>query len=483
MKWLRRLSIYFKINGIILVMLLLISLFMGFIMTKTATHLIEDQMEKRGAELASYLGVLSSNDILLDDHYALFDRVNKTKQNTDDVRYIIISDSAGRVLAHTFENSLPKGLPAGVTMQPPVLLSSDTNSAISSYQVTKYNSNEGLIREIVMPIENGAIGYVRVGMSEKGTEQIMNKRMKDFIVLIFLVGVFAAAGATYLAFVIISPLRSLTQAAEQIRRGNFQVYADIPHQDEVGQLSKVFNDMAQSLREKQLENNRLLEDLRTKEVLRAELIKKLFSVQEEERKRLSRELHDETGQLLASLLAYMKLLLSKLVEEEQKQVLFAARNVAMDALGGLRKIAVELRPPVLDDLGLPAAMKRYIQTFSEQQGLAVHFSVLEDNVVIGSEVSLALYRILQESLTNIAKHAQASQVYVTLDVSENQVTMVIKDDGLGIGTRTVQSAYYKNRVGIYGMRERAEMLGGSLSIESGKEGGTTVVVILPKFLG
>ncbi|HWR43062.1 ATP-binding protein [Sporomusa sp.] len=483
MKWLRRLSIYYKINGIILAMLLLISLVMGIIMTKTATHLIEDQMEKRGAELASYIGVLSSNDILLDDHYALFDRVNKTKQNTDDVRYIIITNSAGHVLAHTFDNSLPKGLPVTVTMQPPSLSASNTNLANSTYQVTKYNSNEGLIREIVMPIENGAIGYVRVGMSEKGTEQMMNKRMKDFIVLIFLVGVLAAAGATYLAYVIISPLRGLTQAAEQIRRGNFQVYADIPHEDEVGQLSKVFNDMAQSLREKQLENNRLLEELRTKEALRAGLIKKLFSVQEEERKRLSRELHDETGQLLASLLAYMKLLLSKLVNDEQKEVLLAARNVAMDALGGLRKIAVELRPPVLDDLGLPAAMKKYIQTFSEQQGLPVHFSVQEDNVDMGSEVSSALYRILQESLTNIAKHAQASSVYITLSVNDKRVEMVIKDDGLGIGTGTVQTAYYKNRVGIYGMRERAEMLGGSLSIESGKAGGTTVVVTLPKFLG
>jgi signal transduction histidine kinase len=154
----------------------------------------------------------------------------------------------------------------------------------------------------------------------------------------------------------------------------------------------------------------------------------------------------------------------------------------MDALGGLRKIAVELRPPVLDDLGLPAAMNKYIQTFSEQQDLAVHFSMLKSDVEIGSEASLALYRILQESLTNIAKHAQASSVYVTLDVSEKLVEMVIKDDGLGIGTGTVQTAYYKNRVGIYGMRERAEMLGGSLSIESGNEGGTTVIVTLPKFL-
>ncbi|MDF2570995.1 MAG: integral rane sensor signal transduction histidine kinase, partial [Sporomusa sp.] len=138
MKWLKRLSIYYKINGIILVMLLLISLVMGFIMTKTATRLIEDQMEKRGAELASYLGVLSSNDILLDDHYALFDRVNKTKQNTDDVRYIIINDSAGRVLAHTFDSGLPKGLPVSVTIQPPSLSAGDTNDKRINYQVTQY---------------------------------------------------------------------------------------------------------------------------------------------------------------------------------------------------------------------------------------------------------------------------------------------------------------------------------------------------------
>lgn len=482
MRWLKHVSIYYKINGIILAMLLLISLVMGIIMIRTASHLVEDQMEKRGAELASYIGVLSSNDILLDDHYALFDRVNKTKQNTDDVRYIIITDSAGRILAHTFNNSLPKGLPSKVILQSPGL-DVGADSVNSSYKVTKYSTNEGLIREIIMPIESGTIGYVRVGMSEKGTEQMMNKRMNDFIVLILIVCILAAAGATYLAFVIISPLRSLTQAAEQIRWGNFQVHADISHQDEVGQLTKVFNDMAQSLREKQLENNQLLEELRAKEALRADLIKKLFSVQEEERKRLSRELHDETGQLLASLLAYMKLLLSKLNDDEQKTVLLAARNVAIDALGGLRKIAVELRPPVLDDLGLPAAMKKYMQTFCDQQGLEVRFSIPEGHLEIGSEVSLALYRILQESLTNIAKHAKAAHVFVALSSGDKHIEMVIKDDGLGIGASALQTAYYKNRLGIYGMRERAEMLGGSLTVESGSQQGTTIVVTLPKFLG
>jgi signal transduction histidine kinase len=223
-----------------------------------------------------------------------------------------------------------------------------------------------------------------------------------------------------------------------------------------------------------------VEELRAKEGLRAELIKKMFTVQEEERKRISRELHDETGQLLASLLAYMKLLLSKLTDEHQKQLLQRSRDVAIDALGSLRRIAVELRPPVLDDLGLATAMNRYIQNFSEQQDITIHFSAPEGKFELGNEVSLALYRIFQESLTNIAKHAKATNVYISLILVGEAIKLIIQDDGVGIDTDIVTS-YRNNRLGIYGMSERAELLGGSLQLESGS-GGTTISVTLPSHL-
>lgn len=482
MKWFRHLSIYYKFNTIIVSMLVL-NLIMGAVMIQTASNLIEDQMEKRGAELASYICALSSNDILLDDRYALSDRINKTKRNTDDVRYIIVTDSAGRILAHTFDDQFPSGLP--------VLLVKNSNSVQTvelpgsgRYRVDKYDSNEGLIREVVWPVENGDIGYIRVGLSERQTEQVLNRRVNDFIIAILLLSLLSAVGATYMAFVMVRPLRSLTQAAEQIGHGNFAVKAVVVSQDEVGKLALVFNDMVRKLQEKQVENIRLVEELKLKEALRADLIRKLFVIQEDERKHLSRELHDETGQLLASLLAYMKLLLSKLKEEAQKDLLQKARDVAIHALGSLRKIAVDLRPPVLDDLGLAAAMLKYIQTFSEQQGIRVHVEMPEGKTDLGSEISLALYRILQESLTNIARHADAENVYISLLDSSEEISLIIKDDGIGICNAAEQETKrQKNGLGIYGMTERAELLGGTMKLESIYGTGTTVYVTLPKKLG
>lgn len=479
--WFRSLSIYYKINGFIISMILLLSFIMSMIMMETTSRLLDQQIEKRGAEVGSYIAALSQNDILLDDHYALYDRINKTKNNTEDVRYVLISDTAGRVLAHTFPDGLPEGLPLQRSLPTLPEASPEYMPPLpdETYQVVRLNSNEGPIREIVVPIENGNIGYVHVGMSEKSTQMLLRRKIDDFFILTLLFCLLSVAAATYLAHIITSPVSKLVRAAEQIRQGNLSVQTDATAPDEIGHLSAVFNEMAASLQQKETENNRLLSELRAKEAMRAVLMSKLFTIQEEERQRLSRELHDETGQSLASLLAYMKLLMSKLEDEQQKELLSGARDVAINVLEGLRKMAVELRPPVLDDLGITAAMAKYINNFSKQQELPVSFTAPDDKIIVSNEVSLALYRILQESLTNIAKHAAATAVWITLTVEAKVVTLTIRDNGKGIRPGALEDARKHNRLGLYGMQERAELIGGSLTFHSGTTEGTTIIVLLP----
>lgn len=480
MKWLQQLSIYYKINGIIIGMLLLLSIIIGVIMIKTTARLLDQQIEQRGAEVGTYIAALSSNDILLDDHYALFDRITKTKNNREDVRYILVTDPAGGILANTFAGDLPQGLPLSLptkAVDSSFLYGSSEDH--HEYLVMKMNSNEGPLREIIIPIENGAIGFVRVGMSENNTQQLLKHKVAEFFITTFLVCLLAAIGATYLAYVIIYPLHSLTSAAKQIQLGNLSVQAKVNSEDEVGHVATVFNEMVNSLQEKEFENNRLLKELRAKEALRAILMNKLFTIQEEERKRLSRELHDETSQSLASLLAYMKVLLSKLTDDKQKELLLGARDVAINVLGGLRKMAVELRPPVLDDLGIAAAMAKYITHFSAQQHLPVSFSAPDDKLIIGNELSLALYRILQESLTNISKHASATEVNITLTKNPTTITLLITDNGLGLRPGELESARQNNRLGVYGMKERVELLGGIFNFHSLSGQGTTITVTLP----
>lgn len=480
MRWLRQLSIYYKINGIIIGMLLLLSLVIGIIMIKTTSKLLEQQIEQRGVEVGTYIAALSSNDILLDDHYALFDRINKTKNNREDVRYILITDSVGGIIANTFAGNLPKGLPMTSPNKSDGSLPLDNTSKNNGeYHVIKMNSNEGPLREIVVPIENGAIGFVRVGMSENSTQQLLNKKLDEFFITTFLICLLAVFGATHLAYVIIYPLRSLTNATKQIQLGNFSVQAEVKGGDEVGHLTTVFNEMVSSLQEKDFENKHLLKELREKEAMRTILMNKLFTIQEEERKRISRELHDETSQSLASLLAYMKVLLSKLTDDNQKELLLGARDVAINVLDGLRKMAVELRPPVLDDLGIIAAIGKYINHFSTQHNIPIYFSPPDDKLMIGNDISLALYRILQESLTNIYKHACATEVNVTLRKSPTTISLIIADNGLGLRPGELESARLNNRLGVYGMKERVELLGGSFNFHSISGNGTIITVILP----
>jgi signal transduction histidine kinase len=437
-------------------------------------------VENRGIEIATSIGALSSNDILLDDHYALSSRITATKNHTDDVSYIIICDFAGRLLIDTFLDKFPAGLDQDVRLA--MRTGSDALESEDA-SIVVYGSNEGPICEVTVPIEKGAIGYVRVGMSERSTQKLLAATIKRFLLITLLVCLLASCGATLLAHLIVKPIHKLVGAAHQIRNRNYSVRAEVQDEAEVGHLAEAFNEMAASLKAEAIEHDRLLEELRTKEATRTLLLNKLFSAQEDERKRISRELHDESGQSLASMLAYLKLLSSKLDTDQQKEILLQARNVATDIMGNLRDMAVELRPPILDDLGILTAIRRYIDNFSRQQGCQVVCALPEKEPLIDPPVALALYRILQESLINVARHAQATSVHVQLIELDQQVVLSVGDNGKGTTEAELARAFRNDRLGIFGMRERAELLGGHFVLESTPDLGTTVKVTLPKNLG
>ena len=473
MRWLRRISIYYKINMIIVGVLLLLSLLLGLVVRDFIADLARQQMENRGFEVASYVAALSVNDILLDNHYSLYERVNKTKTGAGDVRYILITDYAGRLLAHSFSDGLPAGLPRTV-------VSVNEFNYDHPYQVVRYHSNEGMIREVMVPIENADIGFVRVGMSERRTQAVLDQKIGEFFLLALLALVVAGSLATLLAAVIIRPIRRLAQVAGEIGGGNYEVRAEVNTADEVGKLGQAFNDMTAGLKQKDDMNRRLLEELRAKEEMRAVLINRLFTVQEDERKHLARELHDEAGQSISGLLAYMKVLLSRTADPEQQELLLGARDVIVRVLDDMRRMAVELRPPVLDDHGIVAALEKYVFHYREQYRLDCRFNGPARRLPVNDQTALALYRICQESLTNVHKHARATRIDVVLaDSSAGMVTLRIADNGRGFTPDTLDSARRQNHLGVYGMRERAELLGGSFDIVSGLGRGTTVTVVLP----
>lgn len=196
--------------------------------------------------------------------------------------------------------------------------------------------------------------------------------------------------------------------------------------------------------------------------------------QELERRRLARELHDETGQALTSILLGLRSL-EETGAEEVGEALGNLRELVVQTLQDVRRLAVELRPTALDDFGLAAALERLANTFAEQTGTVVEFESRLGGDRLPPDVETVLYRIVQEALTNVVKHAQADHVSIVLQRKERTVTAVIEDDGRGFAQRDRDDG----GLGLVGMRERVELVSGRLEIESAEGAGTTLVVEVP----
>ena len=202
-------------------------------------------------------------------------------------------------------------------------------------------------------------------------------------------------------------------------------------------------------------------------------LRRVVQAQELERQRIARELHDETGQALTSILLGLKPL-EETADDATRAALADLREHVVRALQDVRRLAVELRPAVLDDFGLVPALERLAASFAEQ-GIRVDFHSALGEVRLPGEVETTLYRVVQESLTNILKHADARNVSVSVARRESGVAAVVEDDGAGFDERTVR----EGAVGLLGMRERLALVEGRLEIESRPGAGTTIVAEVP----
>jgi signal transduction histidine kinase len=218
--------------------------------------------------------------------------------------------------------------------------------------------------------------------------------------------------------------------------------------------------------------------LRTLAEFRSRLLAKIIEVQESERRRIAQDLHDQIGQSLASLLVGLRMV-------EQADSIAVARGRAQElrqgtatALDEVRRIAHGLRPSVLDRLGLGAAIERLVEDF-QSDGVQVRAELgsLAD-ARLPEQVETALYRIAQEALTNAVRHSNARNVRVVLELHAGEIAARIEDDGIGLKEGET-AAPRAGRLGMGGMRERAELVGGSFAVESRRGRGTTVRVSVP----
>jgi len=204
-------------------------------------------------------------------------------------------------------------------------------------------------------------------------------------------------------------------------------------------------------------------------------VRRVVEAQELERARLARELHDETGQALTSILLGLKPLEETAATHDARSAIASLRELVVSTLRDVRRLAVELRPSALDDFGLVTAVERLVDGFREQSALEVDLEAQLGEERLPSEVETAFYRIVQEALTNIVKHADAKRVSVVLTRRDMSVAAVVEDDGCGFDANATR----EDGLGLTGMRERVGLVGGRLRIESASGSGTTVRAEVP----
>ncbi len=210
----------------------------------------------------------------------------------------------------------------------------------------------------------------------------------------------------------------------------------------------------------------------------------LIYAQEEERQRIARELHDDTGQVLTLLLIRLKLLEAQPGADQIAPQIAELRGLVSSAIDQVRRLALNLRPPTIDQLGLTPSLRSLITTFTENTHIEVKLELPREPATLSPERTIVVYRVVQEALTNIAKHANAHLVTVTVTLADQQLQAIIHDDGRGFApeslpAHTLRRTESARGVGLFGMEERARLAGGSLKIQSAPGKGTTVTLTVP----
>jgi two-component system, NarL family, sensor histidine kinase UhpB len=208
----------------------------------------------------------------------------------------------------------------------------------------------------------------------------------------------------------------------------------------------------------------------------SELSRHLLRAQEEERKRISRELHDETGQGLMLLRLQLSILATEAQSGDWEKRVKEATTLLDQTISGLRRIIGRLSPRALENLGLAGAIRKEARDLSKNTDIGTRLSVPEQFGDLDPEVEIAVYRCVQEALHNVAKHSRARNVTIELHQRGQKLALVIEDDGIGISRATRARS---KGFGLVGMRERVAVLGGRVRIGRSKEGGTRLRITLP----
>ena len=276
-------------------------------------------------------------------------------------------------------------------------------------------------------------------------------------------------------------LSGLAEAMDDVGHGEFQ--GDLPESpdDEIGRLSAAFNRMVDQVERRDEENTALSERLKERAEERGQLLERLIVAQEEERKRVARELHDDLGQILSSTALSVEVA-QKAMENnpsDASEHLARANNLIADATDRMYDLILGLLPSILDDLGLLAALRAHAARTLEPEGIEFEISTSGLSDRLPPHLETALFRIFQEAISNIVRHAGASTVTMSIGAENSILEAKVVDDGIGFDPEAFDAnGIDKRGLGILGMRERAALVGGEIKIESRPGRGTEMHIII-----
>jgi len=461
-EWGLGVDIRFKIMGIVLGVAVLIGGVAILSMMRNASNTWRRHIQNDGVWLARTITYGGLDLLLTEDTAALSDYIRQLQRDGEDIVYILVLDEEGRPVSHTLPHPVSEELLAVNPLRPG-----------QEWSLRGLRINEEIVWDVAMPVMGGQAGTVRVGVSEETSRQDLAGDIRALLLAIVAVTLVALALSFWLTQILAGRIRLLVDITDAAGRGEFGVRADVGWHDEIGHLGDTFNLMMERL-------GRARVALRRKEEMRLHLLHSVLGAQEEERKRVSRELHDQTGQAITSLLVGLRLVEESETLEEARDRLKEVRALGKQTLGEVRDLAWELRPTVLDDLGLAAALDNYVGRCEQRFGFEVDWCMTRRwPARLPHEMETTLYRIIQEALTNVARHAEAGQVSLVLDQRQDEIQVIVEDDGRGFDVEGVLSRSERPALGILGMKERAGLLGGTLELESVPGKGTSVFVRFP----
>lgn len=456
-------SVRTKILGMALGLVLLLGLGVTLQVRATLAFVMAENLREQSVSIARDVAARSADPILINDLYTLQQLLRDTQANNPDVRYAFVLDTQQHVLASTFQDGFPLDL-----------IGTNSTTPDEHHRTTTLTTSEGTVWDTAVTIFSGRAGIARVGLAESRVQLTLSTVTTQLLLTTVIVSAIGILAATFLTVILTRPILTLMHAAQAVGHGDFSPRITRWANDEIGELSDAFNSMAAGLARAEKERAE-------REQLRSYYLSQIITAQEDERQRIARELHDETGQALASLMVGLRNVEEAPSSAEMHRRLNELRQITSHTLEEVRQMAIDLRPSVLDDHGLIVAVQGYTQDYSQRHQLPVDYQTIGFNGErLPPPIETALYRIVQEALTNVAKYAQAHRISVLLDKRPGQISAIVEDDGCGFDVAsTLSAAPHARRLGLYGMQERAALCGGTLTIESRPGGGTSVFVRLP----